>query len=250
MPYKVGNGGYSKEKYDEGTGKYIIDGIPNKSYENKKEEKIISENQKNFFNESKMRDENGNLRKFYHGTSDGTFSKFKPGSYFTENKEYADTYQSPYASSIGANHRKKVENPTTHEVYLNFKKPFDIINDEEARKIYINDFIKGGWSNSISPYESDDFYNNIKDVDWTEGENLFEFLMENQDYGYDSMVFDEGGIPSQDGDVISRGRSYVNFFPNQVKRIDNLNPTDSDDMYDLENNEKIKAEKLYGMKFK
>ena len=39
--------------------------------------------------------------KAYHGTPNGTFTVFKSGQYFTENREYADIYQNQGASSNG-----------------------------------------------------------------------------------------------------------------------------------------------------
>jgi len=41
MPEKLGNGGHSQEQYDPNTGKYVIDGKPNKYYDNPDENKII-----------------------------------------------------------------------------------------------------------------------------------------------------------------------------------------------------------------
>lgn len=41
MPEKLGNGGHSQEQYDPNTGKYVVDGVPNKYYDNPDESKII-----------------------------------------------------------------------------------------------------------------------------------------------------------------------------------------------------------------
>lgn len=109
----------------------------------------LSAEQKGYFKDSVVRDENGNLKVMYHGTPNGDFNVFKDGTYFTDNKEYADTYQNPGASSISTG--KVASNPKTFEVYLDIKKPFDL-GDAEARKIYINDYIKGGNAMGINPY--------------------------------------------------------------------------------------------------
>ena len=94
----------------------------------------ISPEQEAYFKDSVVRDENGNLKVMYHGTPNGDFTIFKDGTYFTDNKAYADRYQNPGASSISTG--KTASNPKTFEVYLNITKPFDI-NDAEARKINI-----------------------------------------------------------------------------------------------------------------
>ena len=186
----------------------------------------LTEGQREYFKDSKVRDENGALKVMYHGTPNGDFTVFKDGTYFTENKWYADLYQNPGASSIS--YGKSVTNPKTYEVYLDIKKPFDI-SDPEARSIYINDYIKGGNAAGINPYLSDAEYDNINTIDWTEGEDLREFLKEN-DYDYDGLVLDEGATGGYGEDVKYRGKSYVIFDPSQVKNVDNVNPTDDPDI--------------------
>lgn len=204
----------------------------------------LSEGQKHFFKDSKARDENGNLKVFYHGTPDGTFTSFRPHSYFTEDKNYASTYKDPNASSISNSFSKKNENPTVHAVYLNIKKPFDI-RDPKVKDIYYNEFIKGGYSSFYDPYTPKSMINNLRGIDWNEGIDLFEFLTEvHPEYGYDGLVLDEGGTGGYGFEVKDRGLSWVNFYPNQVKRIENQNPTQSDDMYE---NEQQQAMRLFGL---
>jgi hypothetical protein len=186
----------------------------------------LTKEQAEYFKDSKMRDENGSLKVMYHGTPNGNFSVFKDGTYFTDNKEYADRYQNPSASSISSG--KVATAPKTFEVYLDIKKPFDI-NDAEARNIYINDYIKGGNAIGINPYLSDAEYDKIKTIDWTEGEDLRDFLIENG-YDYDGLVLDEGADGGYGDEVKSRGTSYVVFSPEQVKSIDNLKPTADPDI--------------------
>lgn len=189
--------------------------------------KQLTKEQQEYFKDSKVRDENGSLKVMYHGTPNGDFTVFKDGTYFTENKEYADVYQSPSASSISTG--KVASNPKTFEVYLDIKKPFDI-NDPEARDIYINEYIKGGNASGINPYLSDAEYAKIKTVDWTEGEDLRDFLIENE-YDYDGLILDEGATGGYGDEVVSRGQSYVVFSPEQVKNIDNTKPTSDPDIH-------------------
>ena len=186
----------------------------------------LSDGQMEYFADSKVRDENGNLKVMYHGTPSGDFTVFRDGTYFTENKWYADLYQNPGASSI--NSRKAVTNPKTYKVYLDIKKPFDIA-DAEARDIYINEYIKGGNAVGINPYLSDAEYAKISSIDWTEGEDLREFLIDNG-YDYDGLVLDEGAVGGYGDDVKYRGKSYVIFNPEQVKDVENKNPTSDPDI--------------------
>ena len=188
----------------------------------------LSKAQREYFKDSKVRDEDGNLLVMYHGTPKGDFTVFRDGSYFTQNKRYADGYQNETAG------RTELD-PKTYEVYLNITKPFDIRNDEEARNIYINDYIKGGNAVGINPYMSDAEYDKIDTIDWTEGDDLKDFLID-EEYDYDGLILDEGADGGYGEDVVYRGDSYVIFSPDQVKNVDNENPTsDSDIRYSLKN---------------
>lgn len=181
--------------------------------------RTLSKEQQNFFKDSKVRDENGNLLTMYHGTPNGNFTIFKGSNYFTSNKEYADVYQNPSASSISSG--KAVNNPSTYEVYLNIKKPFDTKNDPVAREIFENEFYMK-WGNGSPLMESG--Y-----PDWLEAMDLQEFIEENG-YDYDGLILDEGSTGGYGQEVQSRGLSYVTFNSNQIKNVDNTNPTDSKDI--------------------
>ena len=186
----------------------------------------LSQEQAEYFKDSKVRDENGNLKVMYHGTPNGEFTVFKDGTYFTDSKAYADRYQNPGASSISTG--KTASNPKTFEVYLDIKKPFDL-SDPEARRIYVEEYIKGGNAMGINPYLSDAEYAKIETVDWMEGEDLRDFLIENE-YDYDGLVLDEGADGGYGSEVQSRGNSYVVFSPEQVKQVDNAKPTGDPDI--------------------
>lgn len=177
----------------------------------------LTKKQQEYFKDSKVRDENGNLMVMYHGTPNGTFNEFRP-SYFTPMKWYADRYQSQGASSLG--YKKTANNPTTYEVYLNIKKPFDT-REPEARRIFEEEYYQQ-WGTGTPLMESGL-------PDWMDGEDLIEFL-EEKGYDYDGIILDEGGVGGYGEEVVSRGLSYVPLSPEQVKRVDNTNPTDSPDI--------------------
>ena len=186
----------------------------------------LSAEQAAFFQESKVRDEDGKLRVMYHGTPSGDFTVFRDGSYFTSDKAYADGYQNPNASMLRPN--KPVSSPKTFAVYLNIKKPFDL-RDPETKRIYIEEYIKGGNAVGINPYLPDGEYQKIQTVDWTEGEDLRDFLQDNE-YDYDGLILDEGGTGGYGDSIKSRGMSYVVFSPEQVKDVDNTKPTENPDI--------------------
>lgn len=178
----------------------------------------LTKEQIRYFEKSKVRDENGKLKVMYHGTPNGDFTIFREGTYFTEYKWYADRYQSQGASSLG--YKKTANEPNTYEVYLNITKPFDTRNAKE-RAIFEEEYY-GQWGMGTPLMESGL-------PDWLDGEDLIEFLQENG-YDYNGLILDEGGVGGYGDEVKSRGLSYVVFNPNQVKNIDNLNPTDNPDI--------------------
>ena len=188
----------------------------------------LTKEQQEYFKDSKVRDEDGNLLTIYHGTPSGEFNTFKPGSYFTANKEYADGYQWEGASSISYGKQKTI--PKTYEVYLNITNPFTLSNPV-AKDIYLNEYIKGGNSAYFDPYtDYTDTINNLDEIDWVEGEDLKEWLQEKHPE-FDGLYLDEGGDGGYGmAEYRWRGISFVPFNSNQIKNVDNTNPTSSDDI--------------------
>lgn len=188
----------------------------------------LSPEQEAFFKDSKIRDENGNLMKMYHGSPNGHITEFRPGTYFTKNEKYADRYQNPGASSISLSSSKEINDPKTYEAYINSKNPFTL-SDSRAKDIFLNEYVKGGNSFLISPYTDPTEINSLREVDWTEGEDFMEWLRENHPE-YDSLYLDEGGEGGYGEKTIDRGISLVMTKPEQIKYTDNLSPTDNPDM--------------------
>lgn len=188
----------------------------------------LSPEQETFFKDSKIRDENGNLMKMYHGSPNGHITEFRPGTYFTKNEKYADRYQNPGASSISLSSSKEINDPKTYEAYINSKNPFTL-SDSRARDIFLNEYVRGGNSFLISPYLDPTEVNSMREIDWTEGEDFMEWLRENHPE-YDSLYLDEGGDGGYGEKTIDRGISLVMTKPEQIKYTDNLSPTDSPDM--------------------
>ena len=180
--------------------------------------RTLTESQQEYFKDSKVRDENGNLLVMYHGTPNATFTQFRPGTYFTEHKWYADRYQGQGASSLS--YKKTADNPDTYVGYLNIKKPFDTRNKAE-RDIFYNEYYRQ-YGTGTDLMESGL-------PDWLDGGDLQEFL-EEKGYDYDGLILDEGAVGGYGEEVVSRGLAYVIFKPEQFKNIDNLNPTSDPDI--------------------
>lgn len=179
----------------------------------------LSPEQVEFFRDSKVRDEDGRLKVMYHGTPYGGFTVFREGTYFTDNPQYAEVYHTPSASSIRGRY-DPVTLPMTYAVYLNIKKPFDTRN-EDAREIFYREYYRQyGMGTDLQESGL---------PDWLDAEDLREFLEENE-YDYDGLIVDEGGTGGYDEEVRKRGLAYIAFRPDQIKRVDNLNPTSNPDI--------------------
>ncbi len=182
------------------------------SYTSTKDSKgnTLSKEQQEYFKDSKVRDENGNLLVVYHGSKVGGFTEFKTeleGSYFTANRKYAEEYA-------------KGNNDNIYSVYLNITKPFDT-RDAKVRRIFEKEFY-GQWGNGAPLTERGL-------LDWTDGADMFDFIQE-KGYDYDGVIIDEGGTPNGNGGIRDRGISYVAFYREQVKNTTNKNPTSNPDI--------------------
>ena len=170
----------------------------------------LSKEQKEYFKDSKVRDDNGNLLTMYHGT-DSDFTIFDKdlsdednvlgqGLYFTANKEQSEKYGSKQ-----------------YETYLNITNP-----------LIIDDLTTQALANKI---QSIDPNADIIDFDYgvASTEKMTNYLIEN---GYDGI--------KAGNDV------YVAFDSSQIKNVDNTKPTDNPDIrYSLsKDNTNLKEQQL------
>lgn len=211
IQYKANDGADRKAEQDA-----LLEGQPEIRFQIDTSGRKLSEDQADFFADSKVRDESGHLMVMYHGTPNGSFNVFRNGlNYFTAHKEYATAYMQKDTSG---------QQPRIYEVYLNMSHPFDIRNAKD-RKLFIDDYVKGGWALGIDPYVPYKDTTNSGLPSWEEADNIYDWMEENDLLDkYDGIVLDEAN--GVDGLNIS----YVTFNPNQIKNIDNENPTDSDDI--------------------
>lgn len=133
-----------------------IDGMGSnlKLQERDSEGNQLSEGQKEFFKDSKVRDKDGNLMVVYHGTANGgAFTVFDgdklsndtrttqagQGFYFTNTKNEAEAY-TKNVDIYGKVSRGS--NPHLHQVYLNITKPFvvgvDSLDIDKAKSVYMD----------------------------------------------------------------------------------------------------------------
>ena len=189
-----------------------VDEIPDSeipfSLKEDSEGKELSPKQIEFFKDSKITNSKGNLKILYHGTgydftvfdvdsagkNYGGWSAYGKGIYLATKKRDAEVWRDKS--------RGRKSNIMT--VYANITNPFDIYESyagklDELQKEY-----------------------NLDDLTLKQGYRIIDYLNEN---GYDSTeVLKEYGFDGIDADS-----EVIAFNPNQIKNIDNLNPTSEND---------------------
>lgn len=235
----------------------------------------LSPQQQEFFKDSVVRNENGELIPMYHG-SNSNFTIFdkskggqsnksaKVGFWFTPNKEGAEKWAGQ--SWWGDNE------PKVYETYLNIKKPLvykEVDNSSQIARLeselkLAEDDISATSRGSKEYYDAYKRYNNIasqiEDLSYTDPYEQFRshiyamegkspsqantggvgMVMDNEDEAikkYVDMLKSEG----YDGIIIkgtnydrntmgSKNDQYIVFDPEQIKNVDNLNPTNNPDI--------------------
>ena len=176
----------------------------------------LSAEQQEFFKDSKVRDEDGNLLVVYHGTRKADFTEFKRNlNYFTDSTEMADSYAPNGEQFVG---------------YLNIKKPFvveangdkwsRIAIDEETRKL-----LKKYGSSSFK--EGGKWRTTPADIAWAIRDGV-----EEGDFDYDGVIIknvdDTGSHWKIRDNVIAN--DYIVFNSNQFKSTTNKTPTSDPDI--------------------
>lgn len=173
----------------------------------------LSPEQETFFKDSKIRDENGNLKTVYHGTN-SEFDQFSPlaGSSSSTRNRWGEgnylAYDKDMANGYGVNLK---------EMYANITSP--ITNNQKTVSFDQYDALHRRVNNGEPAYREDyDMYDNDMDLLWdiTDNGQWKKYAQDIKDTtGKDGVIMDDMAIT---------------FSPNQTKYTDNLNPTDSPDM--------------------
>ncbi len=200
----------------------------------------LSEEQQNYFKNSKAVDEKGSLKLVYHGTRNADFSVFKRNAtYFTDSKEMADSY-SP--------------NGEMFEGYVNITKPYEI--DAKGEK----------WSRIPIDDDTVDFLKEYGASVFKEGGkwrttpadivSAIEEAVEDGAMDYDGIIIkniDDTGSYYKDKDK-HLATDYIVFNSNQFKNADNKKPTSNLDIRfslsedeDVENDLLSRSAKSFGI---
>lgn len=173
----------------------------------------LSPAQEEYFKDSKIRDENGNLKTVYHGTN-SEFDQFSPlaGSSSSTRNRWGEgnylAYDKDMANDYGVNLK---------EMYANITSP--ISNKQKTVSFEQYDALYRRINNGEPAYREDyDMYDNDMDLLWdiTDNGQWKKYAQDIKDTtGKDGVIMDDMAIT---------------FSPNQTKYTDNLSPTNSPDM--------------------
>lgn len=180
----------------------------------------LSNEQREYFKDSKAVDDNGNLLTLYHGTPDGGFSVFdssyskdKRSLFFTDDPEVADTYN-------GGRNRSSI-----YPVYLNLKNPLII----DAKGASWNNIQNGEIKNLVADRNTigDFTFTNEDDANSFEQKyhiqeltNLLEEAEKNGSVEYNGETYDDFDIVSLLDDARYKAeREYQTYHRNNSKRI-------------------------------
>ena len=219
--------------------------------------RTLTKEQQEYFKDSKAVDENGNLKVLYHGTPN-EFNEFSyeflgtngtllgKGFYLTDDTKVAEAYAN------------KGENGKIMELYVDIKKPLKwgktTISKQQFQKFVeaVNQATEGrlfaDYSGEFSEKGSQQYNSTLNDIlmdyeyggddidlvsgilnstgmNWGKG---YEILKDTT--GYDGIIVTTDVYDSGEGNV------YIPFQSNQIKNVDNTNPTsDADIRYSLGN---------------
>ena len=130
--------------------------------------------------------------------------------YVTDNKEYAQRYAKPTASSMGGKDKEYFTNlsPTSTPLYVKVGRMFDTRKAKDRALFYSHFFEKYGNGTPLQPTGL---------PDWVEAEGFRDFF-EDLDLDYDGVIVDEGHDPT-DGGAKHRGFSIAIFNQSAAKSI-------------------------------
>ena len=230
-------------------GEKLNDSDSTKNIQTDSNGKELTKEQQEFFKDSKVRDENGNLLEVYHGTKTEGINTFEyspdrqTGDDFGEAYYFTSDYTKANGYSYDVDKDPRVKQYTEErerlkkeflrtrsndvkEAYKNVKVDgkdlYELMNDEayntggEVKKVYLN------LKNPLIVDAEGEYYSNVYE----------EYFKEAKDGGYDGIivknVIDNPRGEDRPIDV------YIAFKNNQIKNVDNTTPTtDADIRYSL-----------------
>ena len=192
------------------------------------EGRTLTKQQQEYFKESKVRDDDGNLQVVYHGTNNFGFTEFKRNvNFYTSREDVAKTYTG---------------NNGIYRGYLDIKKPIVIDANKEIWSMIDTANIKISGIDNIREFLQEQGASiwEEKGKIRTSTADLVQAISDAVDEGQINAdgiiiqnIYDEGGY--SDGKA-RLGTDYITFKSNQFKNLDNSSPTSNSDIRYMKKN--------------
>ena len=241
----------SATKYSIPINKNNTQKLDNSSFSFDNKGRKLSKEQQEYFKDSKARDENGNLKVLYHGTPND-FTKFSYDKLGTNGTLLGKGFYLTDDINVAKAYASKGENGKVMELYADIKKPLKWGEKSISKQQYksfvesINEITNGtlfaDYSGEYSEKGSTQYNSTLNDIlmDYEYGGDDIDLVSGilnttgmswNKGYkilkdttGYDGIIVTTDVYDSGEGNV------YIPFQSNQIKNVDNTNPTSNEDI--------------------
>lgn len=247
----VNSGTLSTTKYSMSISENNAQELDNSSFSFDNKGRKLSKGQQEYFKDSKARDENGNLKVLYHGTPND-FTKFSYDKLGTNGTLLGKGFYLTDDINVAKAYASKGEKGKVMELYADIKKPLKWGEKSISKQQYksfvesINEITNGtlfaDYSGEYSEKGSTQYNSTLNDIlmDYEYGgddidlvsgilnttgmswNNGYKILKDTTDY--DGIIVTTDVYDSGEGNV------YIPFQSNQIKNVDNTNPTSNEDI--------------------
>lgn len=247
----VNSGTSSTTKYSMSISENNAQELDNSSFSFDNKGRKLSKGQQEYFKDSKARDENGNLKVLYHGTPND-FTKFGYDKLGTNGTLLGKGFYLTDDINVAKAYASKGEKGKVMELYADIKKPLKWGEKSISKQQYksfvesINEITNGtlfaDYSGEYSEKGSTQYNSTLNDIlmDYEYGGDDIDLVSGilnttgmswNKGYkilkdttGYDGIIVTTDVYDSGEGNV------YIPFQSNQIKNVDNTNPTSNEDI--------------------
>lgn len=247
----VNSGTLSTTKYSMSISENNAQELDNSSFSFDNKGRKLSKGQQEYFKDSKARDENGNLKVLYHGTPND-FTKFSYDKLGTNGTLLGKGFYLTDDINVAKAYASKGEKGKVMELYADIKKPLKWGEKSISKQQYksfvesINEITNGtlfaDYSGEYSEKGSTQYNSTLNDIlmdyeydgddidlvsgilnttgmSWNKGYKILKDTT-----GYDGIIVTTDVYDSGEGNV------YIPFQSNQIKNVDNTNPTSNEDI--------------------